>query len=116
MKIEINAQPVFWFNLTKEQIDLISSTALSHYDDYCRSVAKINGFVFGWRGRIYFDESLKLSASFRQIDTVLKILEFVGYTQSEKVDVAKNLSNSFRAALLTANREIGHLSITVESE
>lgn len=114
MKIEINAEPVFWFSLTKEQIDLISNTALSHYDDYCRSVARINGFVFGWREIVYFDESFKLSASFRQIDTILKILEFVGYTQPDKIDIANSISNPFRAAMHTANRELGSLSITLE--
>lgn len=114
MKIEINAQPVFRFNLTKAQINLISYVAQSHYDSVCRESAGVGGFVHSWRNAIMFEESFKLSASSGQLDTMLKILEMSPFSGGLYEHIANDISKSFREAFHTANRELGRLSIIVE--
>lgn len=113
MKIEITAKPVFWINLTADEIQLIKNCALSHYDRTCISAAKVGGFIYGWDNALRFDNEAKISASFREIDIVLKCLE-IGYHNDDWTIPSQQLSMTLRRALFKSNDELSKFRFTLD--
>ena len=80
MKFEISSELRFQFELTNEQVDLLTLASERHYDRVCQSASQIGGFIYGWRNAQEFskhspDRPCIHRASWRQLDTCLKILE-----------------------------------------
>lgn len=104
MRIDITAEPRFWFNLTSEQIDLIILASDSHYDVACKKASQIGGFIYGWYNQMQYDPNTLVCGSFREVDTVLKILEMVRYVAPDKYTESAKLCHSLRKALLESNK------------
>lgn len=92
MRIEITAVPRYWMHLTLPQAKLIQRLASMHYDSACKAAGVLGGFVYGWvnwltphdGAQVAEDgtclsvdgEPIMVSAFHRELDTVLKIMEF----------------------------------------
>lgn len=113
MKIVLSAQPVFSFNLKADEIQLIKRCALSHYDTACRSAAGVGGFIHSWDNALRFNSEAKISASFREIDAVLKCLE-IGYHNDDWAIPSQQLSMTLRRALFKANQEVSKIHIEMD--
>lgn len=79
MRIDIIGQPTFRFELTVDQALIIQKCAINHYDMVCKKSGMIGGFVYGWVVQTSFEASFEspatVSATFRELDLICKILE-----------------------------------------
>lgn len=83
MKLErIELTPLCEVSFTKEEVELMMKLSALHYDAHCREVGKVGGFLFGLNNRYVLEVPEVVAAvgntaslSFRQIDTLCKILE-----------------------------------------
>jgi len=107
MNIEIYGRADFWFVLTDDQMEVLLRLSAVHYDGVCRRATHPGGFIYGWHMERSVhdggDKNAKLKATFREIDTCLKILEVLmhppaGLTESQQIEGHK-LVRSFRGAL-----------------
>lgn len=69
----VSYSPAFHLTLNKEIVDLIIEKGLNHYDSACRAACKQGGFIYGWRNCVNCEATC--TASFRELDLTLKILE-----------------------------------------
>lgn len=101
---EIKADLTF----TKEEVAFLSEEARSHYDLTCRSAARQGGFLYGINNT-FEDYAPDLqgrgSLTFRQVDTLVKILEqsSVGAKSDAERKLARDLDEGLRAALKSIN-------------
>ena len=113
-KIAFNYEVIVHFRLTGRELEIIFKTAEHHYDDKCKSavIPGPNAFVNGWKNRLFMSggfnarnrkENVEVSASWRDLDTVAKILEMSAYGLFENAEVAP-LRTAVRA-LMTAIAE-----------
>lgn len=105
MKFTIKGQPVFDFSLRGREISLISDCARAHYDAACRAAAEPGGFVYGWARRADLsppDALVEVSATWDQLDSVLKILENTSRLSTEDRVLGDKLTRSFHLALIAA--------------
>lgn len=124
MKIGISGQPVFWFALTDEQMAVLDHLSALHYDGVCRGATKVGGFIYGWKNaRAGSEEESRkrtiLKASFREIDTCLKILEGLMHPpgnmpEAQQIE-GRKLAKSFHAALTCANETSPSWSTEIEA-
>lgn len=110
MKFEIVGRPKFYFYLTKEEVDVLVSMSKAHYDGHCRaaSMPKVGGFLNGWKNMVectteFNEPPLQLSASWDELDTVLKITEMCNQTV-KNAEVASRLHWAFQRAMTAATR------------
>lgn len=75
MKIEITPRPLFELHLPIETIDLLMEMSRHHYDGVCKSASAVGGFIYGWRNSVSFVPESPVSATWRELDTMLKICE-----------------------------------------
>ena len=119
MKIEINGRPQFNFTLTDEQMAVLTLLSDLHYDAACKMANMVGGFIYGWRNARHHKSNAQLRASFREVDTCLKILEGLAFPPSEitigQIDVGRALVKSFRVALTHANKETQSWSTEIEA-
>lgn len=82
-QVILKSSPLFLFSISKQELDECIALSESHYDLLCRSVSKPGkgSFLNGWRNRILFNESstVEVQCSWRELDTLLKILELSEY-------------------------------------
>lgn len=85
MKIQITASPVFHLPLTASDVRLLRELAAAHYDSVCKAAGVLGGFLYGWSNMLSCIEDEPASAeprtvdaTWRNIDTTLKILEMAG--------------------------------------
>lgn len=92
-------------SLTAAEVDAIRNCAGMHYDGVCKQSAEVGGFLWGWKNVFEWaereNEPSSVRATFRECDTVLKILEM----QCPKVDwaVRRSLSKFFWGVCETLN-------------
>lgn len=121
MLIEVSAQPEFLIPLNLEQVDILMELSANHYDSTCRAAGKRGetfeqqGFIYGWRTIISayvntpvipdfnpMDETgkqtVRVKATWRQLDLVLKILEGAAYLEP----LQKGIAGCLRWDLITA--------------
>lgn len=104
MRIDITGQPMFWFNLTEAEVELIMTTSDAHYDVTCKEASRVGGFIYGWSNQLKSNPNSLVCGSFRNVDTVLKILEMVRYAAPDRYTESCKLSHSLRNALLESNK------------
>lgn len=121
MKIEIHAVAKFWMDLTPEHVGVLMKAAQWHYDGVCNQAAQVGGFIYGWNNAVTpypgMEVTPKCSASFRDLDICLKILEIAGtimFPDEIDQDRVTDLRKSFRAALQMANEKMGEITFAVE--
>lgn len=113
MKIKICAQPKFYFQLNAEQIAVLMQLSREHYDGVCKSAGQDRGFIFGWNNWYQVQPESEQSASWRELDICLKIMEGAAHRR-ELWDVALKLGADFRRAMQTANEQLGPIEIVQE--
>lgn len=58
--INITWSPVFWLDLTAEEVDLLMKLSARHYDGYCKSISQPGHFLYGWSNRVKWrDEAMQ---------------------------------------------------------
>lgn len=121
MKIEIHAVARFWIALTPDHVAILKRAAEWHYDGTCNKAAQVGGFIFGWMNvTTQFPgqtEMPKCSASFRELDLCLKILEIAGSIMfPDQIDIERvfEMRKSFRAALRMSNSVMSEIIFHVE--
>lgn len=85
MEAKIVLKPSFSLKLETDIVEILIQESSRHYDLSCRGASREGGFIFGWRNSIDFGCSC--AASFRELDTTLKILEMY---KGDKMDVVNN--------------------------
>lgn len=106
MKFKIVGRPEFFFTLTREQIELLCSLSTSHYDFESRSLSKPGGFIYGWNFRLDDKDQVEVSATWRQLDSVSRILENIGSLDADKKSLATKLAVDIFTVLIAARDEI----------
>ena len=82
----VSYSPVFHLTLNKDIVDLIVEKGLNHYDGTCRAACKQGGFIYGWRNCVNCEATC--TASFRELDLTLKILEdFCGGLEEARISL-----------------------------
>jgi hypothetical protein len=121
MKIEIHAVAQFWIALDQDHVSLLKKAAEWHYDGFCNKAAQVGGFIYGWSNVVTpFEgrtEVPKCSASFRDLDLCMKILEIAGsvmFPDKRDQNIVADLRKSFRNALRMANEKMGDIIFYVE--
>lgn len=107
MKFDIIGRPEFWFTLNVKQVTAIIACSQLHYDGVCKDASRPGGFVFGWlncaRART------KVSATWREIDTALKIME---HPPKQHAEMAANLFMCFSRMLNMARNRTENWEFT----
>lgn len=121
MKIEIVGQPLIRMPLTVGQVDLLLKLSAHHYSGDCRELsapagsrgASDNaGMLSGWRNQIALRledsgdagvAAQAVSASLRQLDLCLKVLELRGVCEDSERKMASALSTAILQALRFAS-------------
>lgn len=103
MKVAIHAHPVFHFYLGAQAVELLRKLSKKHYDAHCRSISEPGrgSFLWGWHTLCDGADGAEVSASFRDLDTCLKLLEMPPPPHQLQ---AFMLSAFFRAILAESNR------------
>lgn len=120
MKIEIHAKPIFWMELSLDQIKVLMKCSKSHYDGTCQNACERGGFLFGWNNWIEFSDTNgneappKVSGDFGQLDLCLKILEMDMLLSKEEKVTASQIRTAFNLALMTSNIEVSKILVTLE--
>lgn len=136
MKIEITAQPVFWLQISLEQIRLLSRLAEMHYDATCRSMidradsrlGRKNGILTIWHDTVVFakvhpnkdeqgniEPSRYCCAHMIDLDLCMKLMEMTEiFENKETFLVINKMRGDFCDAMRTANREIGKITYVLE--
>lgn len=82
------------------EVEFLQKMAAIHYDSHCKSVGAPGGFLYGMRNSAAFSEEdgepAKHFLLFRQIDTLLKILE---PTAAESFDGGRTMRVALRDRL-----------------
>lgn len=98
MNIFIGAVPRFDIEITPELVALLMKLGGMHYDAHCRAATQLGGFVYGWHNAVNA-EILNVSATFSQLDTVAKIVEFPPPLTLEEIAIRKDLVKSIHATI-----------------
>jgi hypothetical protein len=115
MKFQIVGKPQFFFELSKEQLEVLTLCAASHYDGVCQSSAKQGGFIHGWNNYAQdADGKIEVSANWRGLDTCCKILEnFHMLTEPQRV-LCFTLAGCFRRAMIESNEQVKPWEVEVD--
>lgn len=106
MNYEIYGVPRFEFRISRQQLDFLMDYSSAHYDTECRFASRVGGFVYGWNNRMGIDSYTRVSASFRDLDTCLKILEIpIPSMNLKDRKIQEELASSFRDMLTFANSQ-----------
>lgn len=122
MKIALAGELRFTVPFSQEELDLLVELSAVHYDATCRHASAITAFEPGsnflriWHNisKSYTDgpfagdefEYSGAKATWRQIDTCLKILEYPAFDRPKNL-LALRLSNDLRRALQLATPFVG---------
>lgn len=81
MQIQIFVRPVYYLQLTLEELEPLLVMSKHHYDSVCRSASSPGGFLFGWYNTLSVPrlpeqtEPAPCQATYRELDVLLKICE-----------------------------------------
>ena len=112
MEIDIRTQADFHFTLSDAEFEILVRLSASHYDHVCKSASKDGGFLNRWqRSHEVWKECenpdgvKELTATFRDLDTCLKIMEMPTLiTNAEQLRLLRNMRKHFLAVLSRANQ------------
>lgn len=118
MKIEINSQPVFNLPLPIGTILLLMEMSAHHYDGVCKSAGMVGGFIYGWRNCVSFAPDLPVSATWRELDTMLKICENTGIfsDRPDEKQIIRGLAKAVRYAMSQWNQKSSGFCLSLDSE
>jgi len=137
MKVRIQGQPEFLLPLTIADVEMIRKVSAQHYDAVCREASgeayqsDNRNFLTSWRNILQSYEKYPpteediaagfvptVSATWRQIDTVLKILEPCNTFMLTPIDTlaARHLSDDLLQVLRAAGDLYGKWSATIETK
>lgn len=91
----------FWYTVSLElainkvELEHIMLKASEHYDSVCKGSARQGGFLYGWRNQMNEDFEAVVSAEFRHLDIILKILELPG----SHADIIENVRSIMKSML-----------------
>lgn len=116
MKVEIRGEPIFYFEITREQLDLLMEMAALHYDGRCKATARQGGVLYGWLNlfRMHDDRepdppTIEGRIEESDLQSLMKILEMrTIYHQSRQErdrDMSEDLNNRFWQAWKHANEK-----------
>lgn len=103
--------PEFTIHTDADTIGAIRYAGLRHYDGHCRASADTGNFLSNWERQLRNMAELGtglgeyVTASFREIDTTLKICEVKAYQRPEDHERIAAYTEVVRAALLQANAD-----------
>jgi hypothetical protein len=107
MKFEIKGRPHFSFQLPAEKVEVLRYCAERHYDAVCRSSGEPGGFLWGWLNAANF--GMSATATWRDIDTALKIMEYTPPgTHPNRMAIIMELRNAFHRLLDYTNATTRH--------
>lgn len=122
MRIHIQGRPEFRFTLTWEQIDVLRKLSTYHYDASCRAAANPNApyganFLHTWWACMNgYGLEYQHRATWRQLDTTLKIMEMTtGCTEGER-NTVRGLAGAFNRAMNTARECMSAWTATATHE
>lgn len=86
-QIEITWSPIFWLDLTVEQVNLLMQMSAMHYDARCKQAGQVGGFLYGWSNQVRWrDEAMQAGplmhgpwlckAVADDLNTLMKIMEW----------------------------------------
>lgn len=118
MQVQIFMRPMFYLQLTLEELEPILVMSKHHYDSVCRSASGPGGFLFGWYNTLSVPrlpdqtEPALCQATYRELDTLLKTCEGLRLAMhcrlitKEQMDRANHL-----CALAVAAMERGSIAV-----
>lgn len=106
MRVEIVSRPEFKFNITKKAVTLLVKLSSTHYDGYCRSISQIGGFLRGWENsfELFETDPVEVRANFRELDTLLKVMEMCMNLSEEELAIAGTLTMAFHTAMSKSSK------------
>lgn len=117
MKIEITTQCEFHIALTARHVDCLIKLASHHYDSQCK--AAVGVFLIGWKRSIETLQDIpgkhRITMSWNQCDTCLKLLEMRQYLKGTDLRRADELNRALAGALSLANLKYSEWRATYES-
>ncbi len=113
MKIEITCQPIFWLDLTVEQVKFMMAQSQRHYDSVCINASLPGGFMVGWFSHASWMESntdndgepCYMRATWHELDIASKCIETTPLMSPSEVSFALQLSAIFRRIMNCANEQ-----------
>lgn len=118
MKFEIVGRPEFRFSLTLAQIGMLIDRSSHHYDMVCRAASAQEperGFLRVWDVCTRLNEGYVIQATWRQLDTCLKVLEYPPFgTGPEEIATQRGLFNSIHKAMNAAMEESPHWVLNID--
>lgn len=106
--ILIYGVPKFQFRMSLNEARQLQKLSAHHYDSTCRSAGAHGGFLYGWVNQLIFEETSELTASWRELDTLLKICE-----QPTSPEIAQLITH-LREAMTFASNIARHWNETYE--
>ncbi|WP_157979478.1 hypothetical protein [Rhodoferax ferrireducens] len=118
MRIEITSQPRFELPLSLETVDLLMEMSRHHYDFVCKQASAVGGFIYGWRNSVSFVPESPVSATWRELDTVLKICENFCVLDSKSTARASiwRLTSDLKLAISHWNCISNQWRLTIETQ
>lgn len=100
---EISFKPIAHVAVSREEIDLLCECSAGHYDGVCKDASRSGGFLFGMRNYSEHAPEALHSLTWREIDTLAKIVEAGQYFAEGKAKIAFGLGLEMRRILIALN-------------
>jgi hypothetical protein len=79
--ISFNYKVISNIVLTRAEINHLKHVSSIHYDEKCKNAGRLGGFIYGWYNMLGTDDEVEISATFKQLDLITKILEMENLPQ-----------------------------------
>lgn len=114
----IRAEPRFYLQMSLSLAQLLQALSAKHYDITCRGAGYPGGFIHGWVTHLTpIDEKDsdggEVMATFRQLDTVLSIIESPPPMEVEKAMLLKDFKQLLHSSLQISNKQLRQFEYTV---
>lgn len=125
MKITLSAEPNFSLPLTLQQVKLIAAVSENHYDGTCRAASQVGGFIYGWINYLTFaaerrtpdeTEPDTVQATWRQLDSVMKICEMGHLQPADQAAEIQNITTHLHRAMEAAREIVPTWERVIETE
>ena len=98
---EISFKPIAHVTFTSAEIRLMCECSRCHYDGVCKDASKVGGFLYGMSNAEENAPGHSHSLTWRQLDTLAKILELGSMLELEKAKTAFGLNLEIRRTFHT---------------
>lgn len=113
IQVEITCRPIFWLDLTLEQVNFMIKQSQRHYDSVCIEASGEGGFMQGWFNHTTWMESTAaigrepcfVRATWHELDIASKCIETTPMMSASEVSFALQLSSIFRRIMNCANEQ-----------